>query len=130
MSVKNELTEDLFLSMRRKVGKLPPDAEDMNNARAEAAFRAVRAFSQDFGEDIDDFEGNEQHGMVQQNLSDLLSVIAHLSDRLGLNLIDLLNKAKFHYDEETDNVGEQFQFLEIAEGNATVLSAMASNDPR
>ncbi len=57
MSVENELTEELLLSMEKKVGKLPPDPDDKNHARVEAAFRTVRAFRQDFGEDISNFEG-------------------------------------------------------------------------
>lgn len=111
MLVPNRLTETLLLSMRKKAGKLPPDPEDMNHARAEAAFRAVRSFSRDFGENIDDFTGNEQRALVQQNLQDLLADMGHLADRLGLDLSVLLGGAKGHYDEETGNKGRQFSFI-------------------
>jgi hypothetical protein len=57
MSVEKELTEELLLSMKKKGGKLLPDPDDRNHSRAEAAFRTVRTFSRDFGEDISNFEG-------------------------------------------------------------------------
>lgn len=111
MAVDNELTEDLLIERRRKVGKLPPDTEDMNNARAEAALRALRSFGKDFGEDFDNFEGDEQVFMVQQNAKDLLVNVAHLFDRLGLDLGELVESAKSNYEEETDNVGGQFRSI-------------------
>ncbi len=43
--------------MKKKGGKLLPDPDDRNHSRAEAAFRTVRTFSRDFGEDISNFEG-------------------------------------------------------------------------
>ncbi len=111
MSVENELTEELLLSMKRKVGKFPPDPDDKNHSRAEAAFRAVRTFSQDFGEDINNFEGEEQLGIVWQNAKDLFTDVAHLCDRLAFDFNSLLDRAKIQYHDETQQKGRQFHFL-------------------
>ncbi len=108
----NEVTEELLLfSMEGKVGKLPPDLDDKNNARAETALRTIRSFSQDFGESIDKFDGEEQIGVVQQNAKDLLTDLAHLFDRLGLDYNGVLDNAKRQYADKTQKRGEQFVFL-------------------
>ena len=109
---KNTLTEELLISMSQEVGELPPDPENMNHARAESAFRAIRKFSKDYGENIDEFGGKAQLDIFEQNTSDLFGNLAHLCDRLGLDFGDLVRKAKFHYDAETENKGEQLEFVE------------------
>lgn len=111
MSLENRLKEKLLIFMEAEAGKLPPDPEEMNHARAEAAFRAIRAFGKDFGENINDFRGEKQIFMIRQNATDLLVDLGHLFDRLGVRFCDLLVKAKTGYEEETTNQGDQFGFL-------------------
>ena len=114
------LTLQHYLSTKKALCPLPPDPEEMNHKRSEAAFRAARSFGKDFGEDIDDFKGKEQLYMLRQNVVDLLADLAHLFDRLGFDYIDMLNQANGHYEEETENEGKQFDFLAItdkSEGN-------------
>ncbi len=81
---------------------IPPDPEDMNNKRAAAAERALESFSRDFGEWHPDID------LRQQNLADLLADFAHLCDRKGLNMVQILDGVRKVYAEETDNEGRQF----------------------
>lgn len=81
---------------------LPPDPEEMNDERAEAAQRAIEAFALDFGEAIAD------KGILEQNISDLVADLGHLADRFGIDFTTILSRAALHYNEETDNQGRQF----------------------
>ncbi len=82
---------------------IPPDPDQMNDKRSAAAERALLSFSADFGELI---EGED---MTEQNLADLLADFAHLCDRKGLHLAELIDKASRYYEDETDREGRQFQ---------------------
>jgi hypothetical protein len=121
---KSDSNATLLLKLTAEDHVLPPDPEEMNKKRSVAALRAVRGFSKDFGENIDPFDGAERVFMVQQNIEDLLADVAHLCDRLGLDLADIVAKSKFHYYEETENEGEQFEFLEVTENGATVVDSL------
>jgi hypothetical protein len=91
---------------------LPPDPEGMNDERAEWALSTIQAFGTTTGECFYDFDGQERDAILQQNISDLLGDLAHLCDREGVNLRAMLDRAEHHYNEETDNEGEQFSFLD------------------
>lgn len=82
--------------------QLPPDPDEMNEKRAAAAERALLSFAADFG------EVGEGEDFTSQNLCDLLANFGHLCDRAGLDIGELLQKARGHYNEETDNEGMQF----------------------
>jgi hypothetical protein len=84
----------------------PPDPQESNEDRAEAAQRAIEAFALDFG------EINEGRDFLQQNVQDLLCDLGHLFDRVGLDLSGILSSAKRQYDEETSFEGKQFGFID------------------
>lgn len=68
---------------------LPPDPENMNDARAAWAAAALRCFSQETGTDDEDA------------LTDLLADLMHWSDRNGGDFENALHFARLHYDAET-----------------------------
>jgi hypothetical protein len=89
---------------------LPPDPDDMNRKRAEAAYDALLSFARSFGETDDrgmlaEFDG--------QNLSDFLADLAHYCDREGLQFMKFLSNARSNYLEETDSEGRQFAGLKL-----------------
>lgn len=96
----------------RKTFRLPPDPEDMNDRRAEAAGCALDSFSSDLGELID---GKQQYtetdgkkgDLTIQNLTDLMADFGHFCDRNNIDFADILRRAQYHYDEETNNKGKQ-----------------------
>lgn len=101
-----------------------PDLDDQNDDRSFAALRAIESFANDYGEAPSKQNGvhNTDTGRENliQNTSDLLCDLAHLCDRSGMNLGDLLNRANRHYRAETsfDEVhgkGQQFLFLDGAQ---------------
>lgn len=71
---------------------LPPDPEKQNQARAEWAATAVRAFRKVTGADYDDA------------VSDLLVDLGHYCDREGMNFTTALRRASNRYHEETGGV--------------------------
>lgn len=79
--------------------EVPPDPEEMNDRRADAAENVLRLFTKDMGE--------EGEGLEVQNLTDLISDFAHYCDRQGIQFAEILRMASFHYNEETDNEGQQ-----------------------
>jgi len=80
---------------------LPPDPENMNDRRSDAAADTIQYFGRTQGELV---PGQD---MTEQNLVDLLGDIGHFCDRKELNLSELLRMAASHYDEETENEGPQ-----------------------
>lgn len=68
---------------------LPPDPDEMNDARAEWAGAAVEAFQQQTGTDLPDA------------LCDLLGDLMHWCDRNGQHFNAELSRAIGHYREET-----------------------------
>jgi hypothetical protein len=68
---------------------LPPDPENMNDARANWALAALRVFHNETGVD----EGDA--------LSDLLCDLMHLADRKGWDFDHELERARMHYEAET-----------------------------
>ena len=88
--------------------RLPPDPEQMNEKRAQWAAEALEAFER-YGESAEkDSSEEECRALMEQNLSDLLADFAHLCDRKGLNMTNIIRIAMEHYSEETDCVGDQF----------------------
>jgi hypothetical protein len=88
-------------------GQLPPSPEDIpeddpdmdagfNNHRAQWASLALQTFVLATGSDLED------------SVADLLTDLAHWCDRHGLYLSHEFERAKDHYDAETDGTGEQF----------------------
>jgi hypothetical protein len=71
---------------------LPPDPEDMNDARAEWAGEVLQHFQCRTGTDFEDA------------LPDLLCDFMHWADRHGIDFDLTLDRARYHYRCET--VGE------------------------
>ena len=69
---------------------LPPDPEERNDERAEWAQSAINAFRIATGTDPEDA------------VSDLLADLMHWCDRYGPGFHNELNRARNHYDAETD----------------------------
>jgi hypothetical protein len=90
---------------------LPPDPEQMNNERSEAAKKTLMMFSTDFGERIVGDQGGDD-ALLEQNLIDLLANVGHLCDREGFVLSDVVRRAAGQYHEETDAKGRQFAWME------------------
>lgn len=74
---------------------LPPDPEEMNRKRAHWAWKAVEAFKADTG------QLDEENETV---LSDLLADLHHYADEHGIDFQRCLERAAFHYSEETADV--------------------------
>lgn len=74
-----------------------------NREAAQAALDAVRAFSELPGQEP--ITGPE---LLKQNITDLIADLAHLCDREGIALSELIKSAVRHYMEETRNQGTQF----------------------
>jgi hypothetical protein len=68
---------------------LPPDPENMNDARAHWALAALHAFHTATGVDEEDA------------LPDLLCDLMHLADRKGWDFDPELERARMHYEAET-----------------------------
>jgi hypothetical protein len=69
--------------------RLPPDPENMNDARADWAATALRCFARETGTDDEDA------------LTDLLCDLMHWSDRHGGDFENALRLARLHYEAET-----------------------------
>lgn len=69
--------------------RLPPDPEGMNDDRARWAGRAIEAFRQETGCDLEDA------------LGDLLADLMHWSDRNASDFESALDRARVHYAAET-----------------------------
>ena len=93
--------------MPAKEKNLPPDPEGMNEQRATSADQTLDFYAQNHGELYPTQTDDERRDLIAQNLSDLFASFAHLCDREGLELADLLRCAANHYNEETDNQGAQ-----------------------
>jgi hypothetical protein len=70
--------------------KLPPDPEDMNDDRADSADVALKAFMQARTTDFED------------SLGDLLGNLMHWADRNAFDFDAALDRARFHYEAETE----------------------------
>lgn len=71
---------------------LPPDPEDMNEERSRWAEAAILEFQQQTGTDLEDA------------VSDLLADLMHWCDRHGSDFDHELQRARYHYDEETEAI--------------------------
>ena len=69
---------------------LPPDPEEMNEARAGWARKALATFMVETNQ-VDEVEA----------LGDLAADLMHLGDRLGLPAKDLIERTVYNYQEET-----------------------------
>ena len=89
--------------------RLPPDPERMNNQRADWARDVVEFFEQ-YGESPHPKASEDARcRMTGQNMSDLIADCGHYCDRIGLRMQDVIRMASGHYNEETNNEGEQFR---------------------
>lgn len=79
-----------------------PDPDEMNDKRAAWVSSAVESFIRHTGQSIKDDGEFEIIG-------DLLADIGHYCDQQGLDLTCALQRAAFHYFEETDGQGDQFR---------------------
>lgn len=84
----------------------PPDPEGMNKDRAEWARVAVQAFATQTGLDTDAAADG-----IATAITDLLADLGHLCDREGLSLPAIWQTAAMHYNEETDNQGDQLDTI-------------------
>lgn len=75
--------------------KLPPDPEEMNDARAEWAGAAIDAFAVITNMA---FAGEDDETI----LSDLLADLHHWCDRNGVNFATCCARAEHHYEAETN----------------------------
>ena len=108
---------------------LPPDPEEMNEERADAAGKALAAFTRAAGEKgWKDIPEQKQRELDEQNLSDMLCDLGHYCDRQKISLQERLRVASYHYIEETDRKGAQFtpvsNPLDDPSNLATVLAAL------
>lgn len=79
--------------------------EDLRKALKKAVEDVIYAFaSSDMGETID----GSMATLEAQNLTDLLCDFGHYCDRNGISLQNCLRMAASNYNEETENVGTQF----------------------
>lgn len=84
---------------------IPADPESRNDERAEAARLTVKKFAKSYGE-LDELAG--VGSLARQNIIDLLANLAHMCDRLDIDLLGCIETARIHYSEETGAQGEQF----------------------
>jgi hypothetical protein len=124
-----EEREALSPEDRAKVDALPTDDEEeenyceacfishdgepcpMNAKRAETALKVLTYFAKNGGERIRG-EKTLSPDMIEQNMSDLICDFAHLLDLHGLEMGEVLRRAKNHYDAEVRNKGEQSFYAE------------------
>jgi hypothetical protein len=85
--------------------KKKPDPEGMNDERAESAGKAITAFQDATATDDEDA------------LTDLLADLMHWSDRAGFDFEQALERARCHYDAETEELSEERGFFERAKQN-------------
>jgi hypothetical protein len=74
---------------RRVIKPLPPDPEEMNDARSSWADAAIAAFQDETNTDIEDA------------VADLLCDLMHWCDRNMFDFDRELERGKNHYEEET-----------------------------
>jgi hypothetical protein len=88
---------------------LPPDPEGGNNDRAAQAEAVLFKYESGPGEaPYGGISADSLRDLHEQNLSDLICNFGHFCDRNGLDMQEVLRRAKGHYDAETDNKGVQF----------------------
>lgn len=75
---------------------MPPDPDEMNVKRALWVERAIEQFRKDTRTDLEDA------------LADLLADMGHYCDRTGESLQKCIERAKYHYDAETEGNGKQW----------------------
>ena len=78
---------------------------DANELRAKSAQDALILFGRERGE-VD--EHQDPAGFVEQNLTDLITNLAHYCDLHSISLNHSLLLAKEHYRAETNKHGRQF----------------------
>lgn len=100
--------------------ELPPDPEGMNDQRAAAGESALIYFADKHG---------ERAGGEEQNLAELLVDLAHYCDRNSLNLAAIWERAATHYNEETDNQGEQMDTIPSSYSEPESESECECEDP-
>ena len=95
---------------------IPPESRDAdpadqqtNRTRALGAFRALLFYASDVGEEWSGMDAQTRREVQQQNMQDLLSDLAHLADRLGIDFQEAYDTAARRYSEETNGQGAQFQ---------------------
>jgi hypothetical protein len=71
---------------------LPPDPEGMNEDRSRWAEAAIHEFQRQTGADLED------------SVSDLLADLMHWCDRNGIDFDTETDRARRHYDEETEDI--------------------------
>ena len=79
------------IAKARATTPIPPDPECMNDNRAAWAGRAITAFQKATGTDDED------------SLGDLLAGLLHWCDRNNYDFETALDRARFHYEEETSD---------------------------
>lgn len=109
----NPIVKAIARGAKRTIA-VPPDPEDMNDQRSDAAEDVIHVFAKGgLGEFIsyEDDEGNDTGvmlaEMITQNLTDLIANFGHYCDRNDIEFSEILRRAQFHYDEETNNKGKQ-----------------------
>lgn len=94
----NSVLASISASATRSI-EPPPDPEEMNDDRSDAAAAALDAYT--------DTRGERGNGLEVQNLTDLVTSFGHFCDRNDIDFADILRRAQYHYNEETDNEGTQ-----------------------
>lgn len=84
---------------------LPPDPEHLNKMRAEQAEAAIKFFHQLAGESG---KWTRSSNTQEVAMGDLLCNMAHLCDRRGVAMADVLRRAVDCYTGETAGQGMQF----------------------
>src|SRR5262249_23191171 len=82
-----------------------PDPDGMNDKRATWAGKSISAFQDATGTDHEDA------------LADLLTDLMHWTDRTGLDFDQALERARWHYEAETEELGEEQGFSEATKQN-------------
>ena len=75
-----------------RIKTLPPDPDGMNADRSRWAEAAIFEFQRQTGADLEDA------------VSDLLADLMHWCDRRKLDFDKELDRARSHYDEETEDI--------------------------
>ena len=88
-----DVARAVIAHMEQPTNHLPPDPDGQNNDRAKWAQVAIDAFQAETGTDECDA------------LGDLLADLMHLSDRTGTSFDFMLNRARGHYQTETEPEG-------------------------
>lgn len=88
------------------------DPKRMNARRAKWAGQTLDYYTNNAGEAAKPSMTKAQRlDLKRQNLSDLLCQFAHLCDRDGIDFMERLHVAEYHYREETGKKGKQLFVL-------------------